>query len=188
MEEFNAFNPEALALHGQDPYSHDPIAGLEVKVARKRSECANAIPEPWRLPKAVWESLKLPLDKSKNNLMELDVVRLSGILTEAEIQITESYDVPTLLEKLGSGDLSSVEVTRAFSKRAAIAQQLTNCLTETFFGQAETFFGQAETRARELDALRESGKLAGPLHGLPISFKDTLRVTGTQADEANNCQ
>ena len=30
----------------------------------------------------------------------------------------------TLLEKLASGDLSAVEVTLAFSKRAAIAQQL----------------------------------------------------------------
>lgn len=36
-------------------------------------------------------------------------------------------------------------------------------------------------RAKELDSLMESGKLAGPLHGLPISLKDCFHVTGTQA-------
>lgn len=42
-------------------------------------------------------------------------------------------------------------------------------------------FDEAQIRARELDALRESGKLAGPLHGLPISIKDSFQVAGTQA-------
>lgn len=50
----------------------------------------------------------------------------------------------------------------------------TYCLTEIFFAKAET-------RARGLDRMREKGQLAGPLHGLPISFKKTFHVTGTQA-------
>lgn len=45
----------------------------------------------------------------------------------------------------------------------------------------ETYFDVAEKRARELDALRESGKLAGPLHGLPISIKDGFQIAGSQA-------
>lgn len=50
----------------------------------------------------------------------------------------------------------------------------TNCLTETFFEEAQQ-------RARYLDYLREKGELAGPLHGLPISLKDTYQVEGTEA-------
>jgi amidase len=38
--------------------------------------------------------------------------------------ITESYDARRLLRQLATGQLTSVEVTEAFSKRAAIAQQL----------------------------------------------------------------
>ena len=29
--------------------------------------------------------------------------------------------------------------------------------------------------------MRESGRLAGPLHGLPISLKDSFQVAGSQA-------
>lgn len=43
------------------------------------------------------------------------------------------------------------------------------------------FFQQAQDRARELDLLREKGQLAGPLHGLPISLKDSFQVQGTDA-------
>jgi amidase len=49
-----------------------------------------------------------------------------------------------------------------------------NCLTETFFEQALE-------RARYLDYMHGKGKLVGPLHGLPVSLKDTYQVEGTQA-------
>ena len=52
--------------------------------------------------------------------------------------------------------------------------QKTNCLTETFFEQALE-------RARYLDDLHGRGQLAGPLHGLPVSLKDTYQVEGTPA-------
>lgn len=29
--------------------------------------------------------------------------------------------------------------------------------------------------------MRESGRLAGPLHGLPVSLKDSFQVAGSQA-------
>lgn len=42
-------------------------------------------------------------------------------------------------------------------------------------------FQQAQERAKELDQLREKGQLAGPLHGLPVSIKDSFQVKGTDA-------
>lgn len=50
----------------------------------------------------------------------------------------------------------------------------TSCLTEVLFDQAQE-------RARHLDTLREKGQLAGPLHGLPISLKESFQVRGTGA-------
>lgn len=47
-----------------------------------------------------------------------------------------------------------------------MAQQLINCLTEIYFEEAIK-------RAEELDEyLAREGRTVGPLHGLPISFKD----------------
>ncbi|GAM82434.1 hypothetical protein ANO11243_004140 [Dothideomycetidae sp. 11243] len=105
----------------------------------------------------------------------LDIPKTSGILTPAELHITETVDATALLEQLLSGTLKSADVVRAFCKRAAIAQQVTNCLTEIFFDNAIS-------RAEELDALFvKTGRPVGPLHGLPISIKDTFRVKGFDA-------
>ena len=61
------------------------------------------------------------------------------------------------LGHLRSGEWSSKEVVEGICKRAAIAHQLTNCLTEVFFDEALQ-------RAEELDAyLKEHGKPIGPV-------------------------
>lgn len=49
-----------------------------------------------------------------------------------------------------------------------------NCLTEIFVERALA-------RAAELDdALKKTGKVVGPLHGLPISLKDQLCIKGLE--------
>ena len=47
-----------------------------------------------------------------------------GLLTPFELEVTELDDVGALLGKLASGEWSSVDVTRAYYKRAIIAQQV----------------------------------------------------------------
>ncbi|KAF4458109.1 fatty-acid amide hydrolase [Fusarium austroafricanum] len=156
------------------PDSAQPLPTWEMRAEEKRRRSAKAIPSSWLLPSHILDALKLPLEANKNNLIALDIPRRSGIMSEIELDITESFTTMELIEKLAAGAFTAVQVVTAFSKRAAIAQQLTNCLTEIFFDEAES-------RAQQLDKLRESGKLAGPLHGLPISLKDSLQVAGTQA-------
>jgi Asp-tRNA(Asn)/Glu-tRNA(Gln) amidotransferase A subunit family amidase len=76
---------------------------------------------------------------------------------------------------MASGTLKSIDVVTAFCKRAAIAQQCVNCLTETMFPSALA-------RARECDAhFARTGTTLGPLHGLPISLKDSFNVRGVQS-------
>ncbi|KAI0309924.1 amidase [Amylostereum chailletii] len=90
-------------------------------------------------------------------------------------EITETIDAYTLLSKIATGEYSAVEVTEAFCHRAAIAHQVVNALSEIMFEEALS-------RARELDEYYATyKKTAGPLHGLPVSLKDSFRVRGTNA-------
>lgn len=102
----------------------DEKGNWQTKVASKQQQCRDAIPAEWRLPSSLLESLVFPLDKNANRLLDMNIPEKSGILSDRELAITENYAVPELLAKLASGEFTSLEVTTAFSKRAAIAQQL----------------------------------------------------------------
>jgi amidase len=71
------------------------------------------IRDEWKLSK------KLPLGHNV-----LDVPKTCGILTEREISITEENDAVDIVEKIRQQEYTAEEVTVAFCKRAAIAQQL----------------------------------------------------------------
>jgi amidase len=130
-----------------------------------KAKCAQrdaAIPPEWLLSAKVKDNLPL-------NIM--DVPRTCGILTPKDITITETPAVE-LVAQMVTRELTSVEVTTAFCKRAAIAQQLTNCLTEIFFDQG------IEDAAAIDAAYAKTGIPAGALHGLPVSLKDNINLPG----------
>ncbi|KAF5717943.1 general amidase [Fusarium mundagurra] len=94
-----------------------------------------------------------------------------GVLTAREIEITEKYSVIELLDVLRKREIKVEEVTRAFLRRAALAQvalEKTNCLVELMWDQAIE-------RARYLDSLPEP---KGKLFGLPISTKEHHGMVG----------
>jgi amidase len=129
--------------------------------AEKKSNLEASIPTEWRIK-------TLPTD---NSVMSFP--GRSEILTREELNITES-SATELVQDLASGKLSSVAVTTAFCKRGALAQQLTNCCHE-FFPEL------ALARAQYLDDyFTEHRKPIGPLHGLPISVKDQVRIKGLE--------
>ncbi|KAF4759618.1 hypothetical protein N7455_012581 [Penicillium solitum] len=131
--------------------------------ATKRQALKDSIPAEWVIPAAIFP----PED-------QLDVTtfpRESGFFTERELEIT-SISALTILSHLSSGSWTSEEVTKAFCKAAAVAQQLTNCLSEIFFDKAIA-------QAKELDVyFQQTGKTKGPFHGLPISLKDNFNYIG----------
>lgn len=110
--------PDSRHRHPR-PVSHT----WEARVAEKRARCAEAIPNAWRVTPSVLNTIQTPLETCKNNVISLDIPRRSGIFDEIELDITESYTVSELLEKLASGVFTAVQVVTAFSKRAALAQQ-----------------------------------------------------------------
>ena len=94
------------------------------------------------------------------------------LLTPSEHRITSILSASKLISLIARRELTSLEVTTAFCKRAALAQQLINCCTEIMFVEALE-------RAQWLDEyLEKQGKVVGPLHGLPVSLKDLFEVEG----------
>ncbi|KAN0124333.1 Amidase signature domain containing protein [Russula decolorans] len=132
-------------------------------VAEKKRRQTASIPKQWLIT--------LPADDVSD---VTDVPSNCELLSAHELEITAVSEIAVLLNKLATGEWSSVEVTTAFCKRAIVAHQLTNCLTEIFVDRALE-------RAAWLDEqLKSTGKVVGPLHGLPISLKDQIRIKGLE--------
>jgi amidase len=92
-------------------------------------------------------------------------------LSPRELEITKT-DAVDLVAQMAAGTLTAVETATAFLKRAHIGQQLLNFATEFMVEDALA-------RAAELDAhFKETGKLVGPLHGVPISVKEHIGLQG----------
>ncbi|KAJ9322903.1 hypothetical protein DTO027B5_2945 [Paecilomyces variotii] len=153
-----------------------------LSIARRKQDQLDAcIPPEWRLPAhLIPQSMLSPADsitraREYGRVTVIGVPRTCGLLTSKEIEITEKWDAKGLLEEAARGRLSAEEVATAFCKRAAIAHQLTRCLTEPLFTSAIK-------RGRELDEyLKRTGKTVGPLHGLPVSVKDGFNVKGVDS-------
>jgi amidase len=80
----------------------------------KKLQRQSKIPKEWLLPSEKYHGA--------TNFMEVPVT--CGILSDLECKITSDHDATALLEKLQEGTWSAEQVTVAFCKRAAIAQQL----------------------------------------------------------------
>lgn len=132
---------------------------------RKQAERDSRIPSAWRLT----------YPPSPSTLDVRSIPRTCGILSSSELYVTENYDATALAEAIRSKKLNAESVAIAFCKRAAIAQQVCNCLTEIFFEDAIE-------RAKWLDdEYTRTGKPVGPLHGVPVSLKDSFKVKGYDA-------
>lgn len=127
---------------------------------KKRQQVFSSIPKEWVLD-------AIPSPESVPNACEY----VNGLISDKEREITNGT-VSSLSKAIAEGKYTSVEVTRAFCHRTALIQQLTNCCSEIFFERGLS-------RAAELDRiLKTTGKVVGPLHGVPISLKDQFNLEG----------
>lgn len=102
----------------------------------------------------------------------LNVTTLPAELLSNDVVEITDLPVEILLHRLANGTLTSTQVTKAFLQRAGLASKLVNCITELLPARALK-------RAAELDDYYVThGKPVGPLHGLPISVKEHIAMTG----------
>ncbi|KAL4869235.1 hypothetical protein BDV12DRAFT_168140 [Aspergillus spectabilis] len=135
----------------------------EAQAAKCREILKQSIPRGY-LP----TDIKLP-PSSQHNV--IDFPSESRILSETELLITEST-AADIVTKIGSKKWTAEEVMVAFLKRATVGQPLLNYATE-FLAES------ALVQAKHLDAVfNETGKLVGPLHGVPISVKEHVGIKG----------
>lgn len=85
---------------------------------KAQQEVLDKIPLEWRIEKAKYQAL--------TNV--IDVPRVTGILSEKQLSITE-LAVTELAKQIASRQLTAVEVLEAFAARTAIAHQLVSCLS-----------------------------------------------------------
>ncbi|KAK9458131.1 amidase signature domain-containing protein [Dipodascopsis uninucleata] len=131
--------------------------------AKKKQQLADAIPAEW----------KISVPEDVDNFTKF--AETTGVLSAEEIEITGKYDAVGLLERIHKGEYTALQVTIAFCKRAALASQCVNCV-------AEMFFDRAYETAKKLDSyFAEHGKPIGPLHGLPVSIKDSYNLKGVES-------
>lgn len=124
---------------------------------------AAAIPSRWLIPPK-------KLEEAQRSTRPLSLI--PRFLSHHELQIT-GLGAAALARGIRTGAFSCLQVAEAFCRQAAVAQQLTNCLTEVFFTEALD-------RARQLDDMLTAAKGVpiGPLHGVPISVMDHIDVKG----------
>lgn len=128
---------------------------------KKRQEQWERIPTTWRI------------SRPEGVFRPIEIIEKSEILSAQELEWTDPQrSIAAVLESLAHGEVTAEQLTIAFCKRAAIAHQLTNCLTEIMFSEAIE-------RSKGLDReFKSTGKLVGPFHGIPITVKDHMDVEG----------
>ncbi|WBW75118.1 fatty-acid amide hydrolase [Schizosaccharomyces osmophilus] len=120
-------------------------------------------------------SMKLKSDPPKDMLNVTNVPKTCGLLSPKELELTENYDATGLADLIKEHKTTSKELVVAFCKRAAIAQQLLNCVNELLLEEAL----EQATKLDEYYAT--TGQLVGPLHGVPISVKEHISLKGHTA-------
>jgi amidase len=94
---------------------------------------------------------------------------LNWLIPRSSLAIAANFieaTIPELQELMSSGMLTSVQLTTSYLERIATFNPLLHAVIETN--------PDALTIAAALDAERQSGRLQGPLHGIPILVKDNL--------------
>lgn len=134
----------------------------EQSAQKKRATLTSSIPQNWRL-------LDIPSPEECPDVVDWP----RRFLSSNEILITESSPV-VILANIHALVWRAEDVTRAFCHRAAIAHQLTNCLTEIMFDAAIATAQGLDRYQRDVSGLK------GPLHGLPLSFMDRFRIAGVE--------
>ena len=137
---------------------------------KKQKACEQALHTPQSISVTVPSHL-LPKDPPQASDGAQQVIHIPDQLLGTQDKHITNLPLPELLASIREKKQSAVEVAEAYIRRASIAQQLTNCLTEPLFERALN-------KAAKLDQYFAKNGPIGPLHGLPVSVKDGFNIAG----------
>ncbi|OCH93682.1 amidase signature enzyme [Obba rivulosa] len=130
---------------------------------------------PWPFSSSSWKDVALHKRAHRDEAVAVARAADNGSPSSSEPLENQAYlraTAPEIVKQIGSGEWTASQVLEAYIERAVLAQNITNCLTEVMFEAARQ-------TAQELDAeFAATKKLRGPLHGVPISFKDIYDIKG----------
>ncbi|KAJ7680739.1 amidase [Mycena polygramma] len=107
----------------------------------------------------------------RDQLLEREA-KNSANLSVADRSVFLRSTVRDIVSNIEQGTWTASQVLDAFIAQAIVAHSATNCVTEVLFDDARK-------RARELDAeFKDTNRLKGPLHGVPISVKACNDIQG----------
>ncbi|KAB5594790.1 Fatty acid amide hydrolase 1 [Ceratobasidium theobromae] len=120
------------------------------------------MPHP-SVPKKLQERSNL-IERARDPVKQNVSDKLTGEIISATIQ--------ELVAGIKEKRWTATQTVSAYIAQAIKAHDATNCLTEVLFDSAFK-------RAKELDEeFTKTGELCGPLHGVPLTFKDQYKIEG----------
>ena len=113
----------------------------------------------------------------------LVVAALGGAPTaDAAVPDLERTPATELATKLAAGELTSVELTKAYIDRIAAVNQRGPAINAV-----RSLNPEALHEARVSDLARRTNSVRGPLEGLPVLLKDNIDVAGMPTTAPRSC-
>jgi amidase len=113
----------------------------------------------------------------KRNERDAAIAKAKAALSLVEVEEVVFTTVEALATAIRSGQTTSLAATVTLARRALLAQEQVNCLTEVFIDEA---LEVAKLRDAEVQQHRQAGTLdqLPLLHGVPMSIKDNMNIQG----------
>lgn len=154
-----------------------PTAQWQDRALEKQARILSEVPQEFVDPSLRFsdtkatDTLDLPTFSPENPPRVIDIPKRFLSAKELDITALKAEEIPAAIL---AGHYTAVEILNAYTHRAVIAHQLLHCCLSFMYPAALA-------EARRLDEVFAStGKLVGPLHGVPLSVKDQCRVKGTE--------
>ena len=149
------------------PKSSDPYTGADARIPPAGSEIAKVTETARRLVSA--PDLRGITPRQRNQIVNW---RVSSGPPARPFSVVEKT-APEIQEALARGDVTTEDIVGEYLARQSILDRHGPVLRSML-----AMNRMAVADARRLDAERAAGRVRGPLHGIPVVYKDNIDVAG----------
>lgn len=127
--------------------------------------------------RAAFERKRLALIKRKRQQRDEKIQQFLRLHQPVTLAVdTETLSISQLQDAIRERSITCEQLMLFYCHKAIRANEQCNCLTDVMFTEALE-------QARQLDAdFLITGRVTGPLHGIPVSVKENIAVSGTDTN------